>query len=477
MNKIYSLAICQIMFSAMLYAQTKTPQKATTKKATNVSAVSKASVANKSKPTMPNPTEINMLKHPNWCVNNTIYEVNLRQYAQDASFKNFEKELPRLKKMGVDILWFMPIHPIGEKGRKGSLGSYYAVKDYEAVSTEYGTMNDFNHLVKAIHGMGMKIIIDWVANHTSPDNVWVEKHSDYFTKDKEGNFVPPVPDWSDVIDLNYDNKNMRKAMIDAMSFWLAKVDIDGFRCDVAEMVPTDFWIECRKELDKVKPVFMLAEGEKPELHKAFDMTYTWSFYNTMKAVIKGEKSRTDIINYFDNQKKEYSANDIRMYFTSNHDENTWNATEFEAFGNAHKAVSAITATLPGMPLIYSGQESAQKKHLKFFDKDTIEWKKYENNEFYSQLMFLHKKSRALALNAKMEILDLKNDNIFAYKRIGVGEEILVIVNLKNALENYVTPKEIDGSYKDVSGFQAFLKTGQSQSLEGYQYMVLRKEIK
>ena len=208
------------------------------------------------------------VNQPLWSINSTIYEVNLRQYAKNSSFKTFEKEIPRLKSMGVDILWFMPIHPIGVKERKGTLGSYYAVKDYKAVSEEFGTMDDFKHMVNYAHSIGMHVIIDWVANHTSPDHKWTETNPDFYTKDSTGKFVPPVPDWSDVIDLNYDNKAMRTAMIDAMKFWLTETKIDGFRCDVAEMVPTDFWIETHKELVAVYPnLFMLAEGEKPDRRK------------------------------------------------------------------------------------------------------------------------------------------------------------------------------------------------------------------
>lgn len=420
-------------------------------------------------------TKSQMLKHPDWCLNNTIYEVNLRQYSNNSSFKNFINELPRLRKLGVDILWFMPIHPIGLVERKGTLGSYYAVQDYKAVSKEYGTMEDFRVMVDAIHKSGMKIIIDWVANHTSPDNIWVKQHPDFYTKDKNGKFVPPVDDWSDVIDLNYDNKELRSAMIDAMKFWLTRTNIDGFRCDVAEMVPTDFWIECRTELDKVKPVFMLAEGEKPELHKAFDMTYTWSFYHTLKDVIEGTKKRSDLLNYFADQKKNFTKNDLRMYFTSNHDENTWNKTEFEAFGEGHKMAAALTATLPGMPLIYSGQESGQRKHLKFFDKDVIEWGSFENSEFYSALNKFHKTQPAINPFAKMEIIDVKNDNVFVFKRGTDKDEVLVIANLKSSLENINIAETIAGTYNNLFDINKLKIDAKSElSLEGFQFLILQK---
>lgn len=466
MKKKYILIFAWVFNITIMHGQ---PKVASPKKGNKQSSISTVKPVQSSTPLL--------LKHPDWSLNNTIYEVNLRQYAKESSFKNFEKEIPRLKLMGIGILWFMPIHPIGEKGRKGSLGSYYAVKNYLEVSSEYGTMEEFNHMVKVIHESGMKVIIDWVANHTSPDNVWVKENPDFFTKDKNGNFVPPVADWSDVIDLNYDNKKMRIAMIDAMKFWITKGGIDGFRCDVAEMVPTDFWIQCRNELDKIKPVFMLAEGEKQELHKAFDMTYTWSFYHAMKDVVKGTKKRSDLLAYFDEQKKNYNANDIRMYFTSNHDENTWNATEFEAFGDAHKAVAAISTTLPGMPLIYSGQESAQTKHLKFFDKDVIDWNNYSYQSFYSSLMKLHLTSRAVA-KGSFEILDLNNENVFSYKRAGFGEEVLIIMNLTNNVEVLKIKSNLNGTFSNyLNDSMLELNSKTDLTLEPYQFFILRRNVK
>ena len=262
-----------------------------------------------------------------WSANQSIYEVNIRQYSVEGTFKAFEKHLPRLKKMGVGILWFMPIHPIGAKNRKGSLGSYYSVKDYMAVNPEFGTMEDFKHLVREIHGLEMIVIIDWVANHTAWDNSLTINHPDWFTRDQEGNFVSPVPDWTDVIDLNYDHPELRAYMIEALKFWVEEVDIDGFRCDVAEMVPLDFWRKARLELDKIKSVFMLAEGESPDLYNnGFDMTYDWNLFHLMNDVAKGKKTAVDLQSYLDKEHGTFGKADYRMTFTSNHDENTWNGT-------------------------------------------------------------------------------------------------------------------------------------------------------
>lgn len=232
-------------------------------------------------------------KVPEWSKNATIYEVNIRQFTPEGTFKAFGKHLPRLKEMGVDIIWLMPIHPIGEKNRKGSLGSYYAVRNYEEVNAEFGNLGDFQQLVKDAHALGMKLIIDWVANHTSPDNIWVDQgHKDWYTLDSTGNLQPTIgTDWWDVADLNYDNRDMRKAMINSMKFWLTNADIDGFRCDVAGWVPMDFWIEARKELDAVKPIFFLAESEGADQHQAFDMTYGWELHHVMNDIAKGKKQQ------------------------------------------------------------------------------------------------------------------------------------------------------------------------------------------
>jgi glycosidase len=331
-------------------------------------------------------------------------------------------------------------------------------------------------MVNAIHNAGMKIIIDWVANYTSPDNIWTKVHPDFYTKDKNGKFAHPTPERTDLVDLNYNNEQLRKTMIESMRFWLTKFDIDGFRCDKAEMVPTNFWIECRQELDKTKPVFMLAEGEKPELHKAFDMTYTWSFYNTMKSIIKGEKKRSDLLAYFAKQKNEYNKNDLRMYFTSNNNENTPNSTEFEAFGDAHKAIAALTATLPGMPLVYSGQESGQTKHLNFFDKDVIDWGNYQNADFYSTLNWAHNSTKSLLPTANMEIIDAKNEYVFVYIRKAGNDETIVIVNLTKENQSLITPINIKGNFRNIIDENNIELIPKSElTLEPYQFFVLQKK--
>lgn len=369
---------------------------------------------------------------PHWSANSTIYEVNLRQMTEEGTFKAFqEQHLDRLADMGIEILWFMPIYPIGEENRKGTLGSYYAVQDYQAVSPEHGSMEDFKSLVDAAHAKGMKVILDWVANHTAWDNAWVTEHSEWYTTDSTGKMVPPVADWADVVDLNYDNADMREEMIQSLEFWLREADIDGYRCDVAEMVPLDFWVDARARIDSVKPNFFLAEGEAAELHEAFDMTYAWSFHHLMNEVSRGEKGASDVAAYWAEQSSKYKPEDYRMQFITNHDENSWNGTAIERMGDYRKAFAVMSFTVPGMPLIYSGQEADINKRLEFFEKDVIDWSNESLADFYKNLVSIKAENSVLANGehgAPVNFIDAGNERVLIYSRADGLSEILVMLN-------------------------------------------------
>lgn len=400
----------------------------------------------------------------NWHVNSTIYEVNLRQMTQEGTFKAFEEQhLDRLAELGVEILWFMPIHPIGEKNRKGTLGSYYSVKDYQAVNPEHGSLEDFKALVDSAHAKGMKVIIDWVANHTAWDNAWVTDHPDWFTKDSLGNMMPPVADWADVVDLNYDNAEMRAEMISSMQFWLREADIDGFRCDVAEWVPLDFWVDARVELDSVKPIFFLAEADKAELHEAFHMTYSWGFHHVMNQVAKGEMNVSDIVSYWAGQDTTYKKEDYRMQFITNHDENSWNGTAIERMGENRKAFAVLSFTIPGMPLIYSGQEADMSKRLEFFEKDPIDWNDFPLQDFYSELVTLKTENSALRNGAEggaLRFIDAGNERVLAYARSADSAEVITVLNF--------TDEEVDVQLQgeDMKGLTAQIASeGSSVVLE------------
>jgi len=427
------------------------------------------------------PQKTTTVNSPDWSKNATIYEVNIRQYTPEGTFKAFEKHLPELKDLGVKILWLMPINPIGVKNRKGTLGSYYSIKDYKAVNPEYGTLDDFKELVRNAHKMGMKVLIDWVANHTAWDNVWVKTHPDFYTKNAEGNFEPPVKDWTDVIDLNYKNKKLWEYMTDAMIYWVKETDIDGFRADVAGMIPTAFWNYARKRLDKVKKVFMLAEWENEKLHEqAFDMTYAWEIQHIMKEIYKGKMNVGNLDAYLQREKKRFNPKAYRMVFTSNHDENSWNGTVSERFGKAKKTFAVMTFLVKGMPLIYSGQEAGLDKRLAFFDKDTINWKKSEFRSLYKTLVHLKLKNKALwngIYGGEMIRLKTNDDkNIFAFLREKEDNKIISVFNLSNK-EKIVTiaDKKLNGFYKVLFSNKQRKITGNfNAKLSPWSYLVFYK---
>ncbi len=381
--------------------------------------------------------ELTIYQYPERINKSNIYEVNIRQYTPEGTFKAFESHIPRLKEMGVDILWLMPIFPISEKNRKGTMGSYYAVADYKKVNPEFGTEEDFQSIIKTAHDNDMLVILDWVANHTGWDNPWITEHPEWYTKDSLGNIVCTVgTDWTDVADLNYDNKDMRTAMIDALKYWVQDFDVDGYRCDVAGMVPVDFWNNARTELDKIKPVFMLAEAEQLDLHdKAFDMGYAWHLHHLMNQISKGEKNANDLREYFEKAQDEYPQKVNRMTFTSNHDENSWNGTVFERMPESYKALAVFSFVVPGMPLIYNGQEAGLDKRLKFFEKDSIEWKENEMKDLYTKLIALKNDNKALwngeAGSPAYFINTSNKKQVFTFKRKKDNNTVLVMMNLSS----------------------------------------------
>jgi len=418
-----------------------------------------------------------------WSDDAVMYEVNVRQYTPEGTFNAFAEHLPRLKELGVEILWFMPIHPIGEKNRKGSLGSYYSIRDYKAVNPEFGTFDDFKSLVSKAHEMGFKVIIDCVANHTSWDNVWMEDHKDWFSQDSLGNVIPPNPDWSDVADLNYDNAGMRNAMLDAMKYWVRDADIDGYRCDYAGGVPTYFWEEARASLDSIKPVFMLDEDQDhlDLLNKAFNCNYGWTMHHTMNEIYSGKKSVADIKSYFAQIDTTYPKGTYPLEFTSNHDENSHNGTVYERLGDAVKTFAVLSFTVPGMPLIYSGQEAGLNKRLKFFDKDQIDWTRDPSmTELYSKLIALKKNNKALwngLAGGKIEFLETSSpEKLLAFKREMDENSVVVIMNLsKENLEGTV-PSLGENEYTDYFTSQK-IKAGNNEiiSLKPWEYLVFEKK--
>jgi cyclomaltodextrinase len=419
---------------------------------------------------------VSQVVHPEWSRDVAIYEVNIRQFSPEGTFAGFAAHLPRLKEMGVGLLWLMPIHPIGGEHRKGSLGSYYSVRDYYGVNPEFGTPDEFRALVDQIHEMGLHVIIDWVANHTAWDNPLTIRHPDWYMRDSQGRFFPPVPDWSDVIDLNYNSAGLRDYMAEAMAYWVREMDVDGFRCDVASMVPMDFWDRVRPELEQIKPVFMLAEAEGSEYHRrAFDMTYAWGLAHIFDGIAAGDRTAGDLGRYLEAERRRYPADAYRMNFTSNHDENSWNGTVFERLGESTEVMVVLTATLEGMPLIYNGQEAGLDHRLEFFEKDLIEWRDHPFAGLYTRLLHLKKDHRALwngHWGGRMERVATSDDEaVFAFLRRKDDDRILAVMNLAGQLKRIsLTGEEFTGAYRNVmTDRQVEFQEGASLELGPWEY--------
>lgn len=390
---------------------------------------------------------------PEWTAKSNIYEVNIRQFTAGGNILGLRHHLKRLKEMGVDILWLMPIFPIGEINRKGTYGSAYSVKDYKKVNPDFGTYEDFRKLVKEIHDLDMHVVLDWVANHTAWDNPWIKENPARYYRDEHGNILAPNDDWTDVAHLNYDNPDTVNAMIDALSFWVKEFDIDGYRCDMAGLVPTWFWVKARKEVDKIKPCFWLAEWEDPTIHDAFDMTYSWELHNLMKKIVHNEKNVYDFDHYRSYELYKFAPEAYRMTFTTNHDESAWNGTEYDRFGDGAKTLAALTYIIPGMPLIYSGQESAFNKSLHLFEKVDIEWKDYPLESFYRRLNNLKTNNKALWNGVHggsfTKIMTTDNCKIYAFARVKGPNKVIAFFNLSHEPAEFIAESELmTGNYEN-----------------------------
>lgn len=424
------------------------------------------------------------IQHPDWVKKATMYELNIRQFSEEGTFKAVENDLGRLKKLGIDIIWLMPVQPIGIVNRKGTLGSYYSVRNYYGVNDEFGTEEDFQHLVDAIHKLGMYVIIDWVANHSSWDNVLVTEHPEWYSKSREGKFQStPWRDYDDIIDFDYSQPELRKYMTEALKYWVQKFDIDGFRCDVASFVPIDFWETARAELDMIKPVFMLAEAEDKELHrKSFDATYNWTLWNTLHQIATQNKS-TKILGegYLAEHISIFPRDGIRLNFTDNHDKNSWEGTQYTNFGAALPACIVFTGLMDGMPLLYSGQEAGLDRPLKFFDRDPIDWRQHQNALLFSKLFHLKHENQALwngTFGGEMvRIMNDQMDQVISFVREKNGDKVIGIFNLSS--ENVIVTLDTSldfGRYNDLFSAKAVKLPKQAKLLLApWEYKIYHKE--
>jgi alpha-amylase len=427
---------------------------------------------------------------PDWAKNAVLYEVNTRNFSAAGNFAGVTAQLPRLRDMGIDVIWLMPIHPIGKERRKGSLGSPYSARDFKAVHPDYGTEADLRQLVKKAHELGLKVILDWVPNHTSWDAVWKQQHPEYYTKYNGDFTVPlnehgqPIDDWSDICDLDYGNPATRRAMIDAMQYWVRSCDIDGFRCDMAGLVPNDFWAEARPALDSIKPLYMLSEWQDEPGHfrSCFHTNYGWKWKDVTKDIWAGKQNAIALDTLLTFLNEYYPREYHQLYFTQNHDENTWSGTEYDLYGASSDAFNVLAFTWQGLPMIYCGQEDALSQRIKFFDRDPIHWKNnYVRAPFFKTLCDLKHNSKALRAGSHggaLEKLSTSDDEkIYAFSREKDGDRVIVILNLHKT-EQRVTvqlPSKMAGAYSNMFGSNTIQVTNEMQlSLKPWEYLVLSK---
>ncbi|GAB2770964.1 alpha-amylase family glycosyl hydrolase [Salinimicrobium soli] len=429
-----------------------------------------------------------------------IYEANIRQYSPEGTFDAFTEDIPQLKDLGVKVIWLMPIYPISETKRKATgdlsiediedpeerekyLGSYYAISDYTDVNPNFGTKEDLDELVETAHENGMYVILDWVANHTGWDHQWLKDHPEFYTQNEKGEPVDPLNPatgeswgWTDVADLNYDNKELWKEMTEDMKYWIAEHDIDGFRADVAGEVPTEFWDQAVVEVKKIKPVFMLAESEDKDLfHNSFDMGYNWEGHHLMNEMAQGKVTVKAWDDYMKKIDTTYQQDDYLMNFVTNHDENSWNGTVTERMGDASEAMVALTYTIPGMPLIYSGQEYDMDKRLKFFEKDTIPkakgkmWPVLEKlGELKNSNPALHGAKEAAPHNRIQTSNDAK---VLAFERAANGDKVVYVANMSDKPVEFTM--EVTGNFTPYIGKKDFELTENGNYKFGpWEYVVL-----
>ena len=412
-----------------------------------------------------------------WIKHTNIYEVNLRQYTPEGTITAFAEHLPRLRDMGVETLWFMPITPIAQKNKKGSLGSYYACSDYTSVADEFGTLDDFRSLVQQAHGMGFKVILDWVANHTGWDHRWTVEHPDWYERDEHTGDFKKASGMDDIIELDFNNPEVRKAMTDAMAFWIRETDIDGFRADLAFWVELDFWQEAKPELEQIKPLFWLGELDaldNPEYMQVYDAAYTWKWMHTAEKFYRGHTSFGELLQVLQQYQQ---APGLKAWFTTNHDENSWNGTEYEKYGDMAKALAVFSCTWPGLPLLYSGQEAPNHKRLQFFEKDVIHWG-YECNlhPFYQTLFHLKKNHPAMATDASLHLLSAEEGQpVLAFRREAGEKEVLVLLNFSGEVRTVHLGEKKQGAYVDVFTKEPVdLSTTAEQVLQPWGFSVLEK---
>ena len=429
------------------------------------------------------PTSFEGVKHPDWTKQAVIYQINTRQFTPAGTLRAAQGELPRLKALGVDILWLMPVQPIGVKNRKGTLGSPYSIRDYRAVNPELGTMADLKAFVAAAHAQGMKVVLDWVGNHTSWDNALVTEHPEWYKRDWQGKMRPtPWWDWSDIIDLDYRQPGVGRYMADSMLMFVRDVGIDGFRADVAGYVPPDFWAQVRRDAWAIKPVWMLAEWGQRDVHmSSFDASYGWEWAKPLMAIGQGKGDVTGLFGYFSENEGAWPSGAQRMIFTSNHDENSWAGSEVERYGPALRNATVLQFTGEGIPLIYNGQEAANERRLKFFERDPIVWKDAPQRAEYRRLIAFRDAHPALwnaPWGARMvQVVNSEPAKVFSFVRAKAGDAVFVAQNYSaSPLTATIEAMPYPGAWREEGGAEMRIEAGSKVTIAPWSSRVFTRRF-
>jgi glycosidase len=411
---------------------------------------------------------------PSWIQDGLIYELFVRDFSEEGSFLAIIPLLGEIKSLGVETIWLMPIHPIGVIERKGSLGSPYSIKDYYDVDPDYGSLEDFKILVEAVHDAGMHLVIDLVVNHTAWDNPWITEHPEWYTKDSDGNIIPPIPDWSDVADLDFSNEELRAELVKVMKYWVEEFDIDGYRVDTASMVPQDFWDMSIPQVMKVKDVLFLGETSDTGLSSSgYQLVYSWDSYSKLKSVFRGSKA--SVFTASSVRENSYFTQGQYMRFITNHDETAWDASPVVLFGGLEgsKAAAVAHMYMEGIPLIYNGQEIGNSDSWAFFEKWNYDWNQNPDiRAFYEQFGSIWTSSEALRFGDFFRVSTDNPENIISYIRRSENEEILILVNVRDEVQSFLMENASKGSYLDLFSSET-IEIEKEIVLEPYGFLVIQ----
>ncbi|MCB2203366.1 DUF3459 domain-containing protein [bacterium] len=413
-----------------------------------------------------------------WVRDAVLYEVFPRAFSEEGSFRAVEQRLPEIKELGATVIWLMPIHPIGELKRKGTLGSPYSIRDYYAINPEYGTMEDFRSLLARTHELGMHLIIDLVINHTSWDHPFINEHPAWYARNSKGEIVSPNVDWYDIAQLDFNNQALREYMMEMMMYWVRDVGVDGFRCDYSDMIPHDFWSEAIEALREVKPVMLLAEGANPQLHvNAFDISYAWNTYDILHPMLEGELPISQFAVTMQREFYQYPVGALHLRFIVNHDKHKEDNPAVTWLGvRESRSCAVLVSLLPGVPLIYNGQEVGNDRQIGLFEKEVIDWEDAHGlRPFYTELTSVRREHEVLRRGEYRPLALVGNEQVVAYVRSYGGRDMVVAVNLTDEAARVALPMPANcaGVPVMLDGCRLLDEVKGEWEMEPWGYVVLR----